>query len=149
MKSQTIRQRNIPADISVSRRVQLKPTITLVLMLMLGMIFVAAKPYLFLSGIMMSMLGLFCLFVMPDGVLCEFTREYLILYNRKHSDCMLVYWEDIVSWHYEKHHNNDLLIVTLVDGSTEIQEVYSKRIQKYMRNYVPDKEDRSRTRRLL
>jgi hypothetical protein len=118
-------------------------------MLMLGMVFVAAKPYLFLSGIMMSMLGLFCLFVMPDGVLCEFTREYLILYNRRHSDCMLVYWEDIVSWYYEKHHSSDLLIITLVDGSTEIQEVYSKRIQKYMRNYVPDKEDRSRTRRLL
>ncbi len=91
MKSQVIRKRNLPEDRSVSYRVQLKPTVTLVIMIMMGMIFIVAKPYLFLSGIMMGMLGGFCLFVMPDGVLCEFTGDYLILYNRKSPDCMLVY----------------------------------------------------------
>ena len=70
MKSQVIRIKNIPDYISVRQRVQLKPTLTLVLMIMAGMLFVAAKPYLVLGGIMMTMLGAFCLFVMPDGVLC-------------------------------------------------------------------------------
>lgn len=69
MKSQVIRKRNLPEERSVSYRVQLKPTVTLVIMIMMGMIFIVAKPYLFLSGIMMGMLGVFCLFVMPDGVL--------------------------------------------------------------------------------
>ena len=149
MKSQVIRKRNLPKDINVSYRVQLKPTVGLIIMVLLGMIFITAKPYLILSGIMMGMLGVFCLFVMPDGVLCEFTRDYLILYNRKGSDCMLVYWEDIVSWKYEKHSSTDSLIIILVDGSTETLECYSRKICGYMRAYVPDKEIRTRTGRIL
>ncbi len=149
MKSQVIRKRNLPEDRSVSYRVQLKPTVTLVIMIMMGMIFIVAKPYLFLSGIMMGMLGVFCLFVMPDGVLCEFTGDYLILYNRKSPDCMLVYWDDIVSWQYEKHASTDSLIIIMVDGSTETLECYSGKIRRYMKAYVPDKEVRTRTGRML
>lgn len=149
MKSQVIRIKNIPDYISVRQRVQLKPTLTLVLMIMAGMLFVAAKPYLVLGGIMMTMLGAFCLFVMPDGVLCEFTKEYLILYNRRHrSDCMLVYWDEIVTWQYEKHASSDDLLIMLVDGSTEKLETYSRGICRYMRMYAPDKEVRVRTKRL-
>lgn len=130
-------------------RVQLKPTVFLALMVMTGMIFVAAKPYLILGGIMMVMLGAFCLFVMPDGVLCEFTRDYLVLYNRRRSqDCMLIYWEDIVSWQYEWHANTDYLIIMLVDGSTERQEVYSGSIRRLMKRYAPGKEIKARAKRL-
>ena len=98
MKSQVIRIRNLPATRSVLQRYQLKPTLLLVNMIIIGMLLVAARPYLLLGGIMMTMLGAFCLFVMPDGILCEFTREYLILYNRRRTDdCMLIYWDEIVS----------------------------------------------------
>ena len=150
MKSQAIRKRNLPSDVVVDHRIQLKPTVPLVLMAMAGMIFVVAKPYLVLIGLVMCMLAVFCLFVMPEGILCEFTSRYLILYNRKdRSDCMLVYWEDIVSWQYEWHTYADLLVIMLVDGSTEIQEVYSSRVRRYMKKYAPNKEVRSRTRRLV
>lgn len=149
MKSQVIRIRNLPATRSVLQRYQLKPTLLLVSMIIIGMLLVAARPYLLLGGIMMTMLGAFCLFVMPDGILCEFTREYLILYNRRRTDdCMLIYWDEIVSWKYEKHSTADELIITLVDGSTQKQECYSKRICIYMRIYVPEKEARVRARKL-
>ena len=149
MKSQAIRKRNLPEDVSVLHRVQLKPTLFLILMDMAGMIFVVPKPYLVLIGIMMVMLGAFCLFVMPDGILCEFTKDYLILYNRHEKDeCTMVYYEDIVSWSYEWHANSDYLTLMLVDGSTERQEVYSRRIRAYMKLYAPGKELKTRGRRL-
>ena len=149
MKSQVIRKRNLPEGMFVNARVQLKPTVFLALMVMAGTLFVAARPYLVLSGIMMVMLGAFCLFVMPEGVLCEFTKEYLILYNRRSSsECMMIYWEDIVSWQYEWHPNADYLIIMLVDGSTESQEVYSKSIRRLMNTYAPGKEIKPRAKRL-
>ncbi len=148
MKSQTIRKRNIPSDINVARRVQLKPTVALVLLMLTGMVLVAARPYLMVSGLMMSMLGAFCLFVMPDGILCDFTKDYLILYNRSSVDCMLVYWDEIVDWKYEWHPNSDYLIISLVDGSSETLEVYSKNICRYMRVYAAEKEIRTKARRL-
>lgn len=149
MKSQVIRIRNLPETRSVLQRYQLKPTLFLVSMIISGMLMVAAKPYLMLGGIMMTMLGAFCLFIMPDGILCEFTREYLILYNRRRSDdCMLIYYDEIVSWKYERHPSADELIITMVDGSTQKQECYSKRIAIYMRIYVADKEARVRAKKL-
>ena len=150
MKSQVIRKRNIPSDAYVTHRIQLKPKLTMDIVHLSGVIFIAAKPYLMLVGAMLVTLAFFCLFVMPDGVLCEFTRDYLILYNRRdRSECMLVYWDDIVSWQYEWHPVTDMLSITLVDGSTETLEVYSSSVRRYMKLYCANKENRTKVRRLL
>ena len=141
MKTQRIRIRNIPEDRSVTHRVRVKPVILLIAMLLLGIFMFFMKPYLMMASLTMILLALFSLFVMPDRILCEFTDKYMILYNehdRVH--CWMIWYEDIVSWQYEYHRGSDLLAVTLVDGSTQTQEMYSIfSIYKYMRQYAPNK----------
>lgn len=53
---------------------------------------------------------------------------------------MLVYWNEIVAWHYEWHKSYDRLVINLEDGSVETQDMYSIRsIKKQMENHAPGK----------
>ena len=99
------------------------------------------KPYLAMSGISMIVLSLFCLIVMPDRDLCKFTKDYLVLYNRHNRDeCSLIYWDEVVSWHYEWYKTYDQLVIEMIDGSTEIQDMYSiGSIKKSMDHHIPGK----------
>ena len=100
------------------------------------------KPYLLMAAMTMILLALFSLFIMPDRKLCDFTDDYLVLYNQPdRSRCYMVCWEDIVSWRYEWHASYDQLVILLSDGSTQMQEMYSRlSIQYYMNQYAKGKE---------
>lgn len=141
MKSQRIRIRNIPADTAVIRRVRVKPMAVIIVMLIMGIAMLFMKPYLLIASLTMIMLALFSLFVMPDRILCEFTDRYLILYNdhdRVH--CWMIYYEDIVSWQYEWHPSIDTMVIHLVDGTSQSQDMYSLlSVYKYMHQYAPGK----------
>ena len=53
----------------------------------------------------------------------------------------MIYWEDVVSWRYEWHAAYDQLVIGLTDGSSEVQEMYSRlSIQYYMDRYAKGKE---------
>ena len=53
----------------------------------------------------------------------------------------MIYWDEIVNWQYEWHPANDNLTITMVDGSMQIIELYSKRrVAKYLNMYAPNKE---------
>ncbi|MBQ3461328.1 MAG: hypothetical protein IJH14_11710 [Solobacterium sp.] len=142
MRSQVIRIRNLPADITVRHSVHVKPTILMVVFLLVGVVMLFMKPYLLMAAMTMILLALFSLFIMPDRKLCDFTDDYLVLYNQPdRSRCYMVCWEDIVSWRYEWHASYDQLVILLSDGSTQMQEMYSRlSIQYYMNQYAKGKE---------
>ncbi len=142
MKSQVIKSRNLPKDYKTyEKMINVKPIGLLIVTLISGVLITFLKPYLAMSGISMIVLSLFCLVVMPDKELCRFTKDYLVLFNRHHKDeCTLVYWDEIVSWHYEWYKTYDKMVVELIDGSYEIQEMYSLyAIKKEMELHVPNK----------
>ena len=113
----------------------------LIVTLIVGVLITILKPYLAMSGISMIVLSLFCLIVMPDRDLCKFTKDYLVLYNRHNRDeCSLIYWDEVVSWHYEWYKTYDQLVIEMIDGSTEIQDMYSiGSIKKSMDHHIPGK----------
>lgn len=142
MKSQVIRCRNLPKDPKVYEKiVNVKPIGLLLVTLFSGAIITLLKPYLAVMGISMIVLSLFCLIVMPDKELCRFTKEYLVLYNRHNKEeCTLVYWDEIAAWHYEWYKTYDQVVLDLIDGSTEVQEMYSiYAIKKNMDMHIPGK----------
>ena len=124
----------------------MKPVLILWIMLFTGGLIIVMKPYLLPAGMTVMLLALFAILVMPDRDLCEFTPQYIVLFNqRDRDDCMIIYWDDIVSWRYEKKTGVDHLVFTLTDGSTEIQEMFSKRaIRKSFEQYIPGKEIKGR-----
>ena len=142
MRSQVIRIRNLPADVTVRHSVHVKPTILMVVFLLVGVMILFMKPYLLMAAMTMILLALFSLFIMPDRKLCDFTDDYLVLYNQSdRSRCYMVFWDDIVSWHYEWHASYDQLVIMLSDGSTQMQEMYSRlSIQYHMNQYAKGKE---------
>lgn len=147
MKSQVIKTRNIPEDVVKNAySVRVKPWMLLVVTLVVSMVMLILKSYMIGIALPLIVLTLFAILVMPDRVLVQFAPDYLVLYNRKDRDeCTIVYWDEIVSWTYEYHGACDLLALTLVDGSTETVEMYSRRsIRKYMKQYAKDKEKKKR-----
>ncbi len=142
MKSQVIKSRNLPKDYKTyEKMINVKPIGLLIVTLISGVLITFLKPYLAMSGISMIVLSLFCLVVMPDKELCRFTKDYLVLFNRHQKDeCTLVYWDEVVSWHYEWYKTYDKMVVELIDGSCEIQEMYSiYAIKKEMELHAPNK----------
>ena len=149
LQSQKIRIRNLPLNLAVTKKVHVKPVAELWLLIILGILVVFMRPYIMAFGMILITLPLFGLLVLPDRKLCDFTPKYLILYNqRNRQDCMLVYWDEIVSWTYERHSLNDLLVILLKDGRTETQEVFSRfYIKRAMEQYAPHKEVKARKKR--
>ncbi|MCR4952051.1 MAG: hypothetical protein K6A40_12095 [Solobacterium sp.] len=143
MKSRKLKTRNIP-DTQRTHTINIKPTILLVILLMMGIAQMVMKLYLVFVGLMMTVISIFCIVVMPDRTLVSWDNEYLVLYNRRdRSECMMIAWDEILSWHYEWHPSADLLSVTLIDGSVETQEMYSsRRIRRVMKQHASGKEVR-------
>ncbi len=142
MKSQVIRTRNLPKDPKTYKKiVNVKPIGLLVVTLITGALITFLKPYMVIIGVSMIALSLFCLIVMPDKDLCRFTKDYLVLFNRHNKEeCILVYWDEIVSWHYEWYKTYDRLVIDMIDGSSQVQEMYSiSSIKKEMEFYAPGK----------
>jgi|LAHS01.1.fsa_nt_gb hypothetical protein len=150
MKSQRILIRNLPDDGSPRKKIALKPTIVLYGLLAVGVgIFFINKVFALVS-VSLILVSAFSLIVLPDRTLCVFAKDWMALYNQHNKqECMMIYYEDIVSWQYEWHSYVDSLIICLLDGTTESLDVYSKyRIEKLMNEHVPGKEIKSiRTKR--
>lgn len=145
MKSQLIRVKNLPKLEEKGRAITLKPVFALVLLMAFGFYTLWWKPYLATASMFMILISVFALTFLPDRKLVEFYSQYMVLYNqRDRSQCMLVYWDEIVSWQYEWHTTNDLLVLNLVDGTSQQIEMYSKyKVVKFMNIYVPDKQIKS------
>ena len=54
----------------------------------------------------------------------------------------------MVSWNYEWNPSTDQLVISLVDGSVEKQEVYAKyRIEKWLNSLAPGKQAKKNHRK--
>ncbi|MBQ9047438.1 MAG: hypothetical protein IJ120_06025 [Solobacterium sp.] len=145
MRSQVIKIRNLPDSFSPVITIQVKPIGFLFLLITLGSIVMIREGFITVSGLFLVILPVFALLVMPDRRLAECSEDCLVLYNQRERDaCMLIYWDEIVKWQYEWHPSADLLVVSMVDGSTQTMEMYSKfRIARAMNQYAPGKEVRT------
>ena len=142
MKSQVIKVKNLKSWAMAPKAIRLKPITTLVVIAIGGACLLFSNTYLAGLGVCLMTVSLFSLLLLPDRKLVEFTPDYLIMYNqRDESMCTIIYWDEIVKWRYEWHATYDYLVVTLIDGSSERIEMYSKHsIARSMEYYAPNKE---------
>ncbi len=142
MKSKIIKQRNIPAYPLVFKTVRVKPILFLFVVVIVGMFFILFNNELALIGVLMVGAGLFCLLVLPDVKIIEYTEEYIIAYNcREKDECKLIYWEDILNWQYKWRTDKDELIIELKDHNIEVIDSYKKStIVPYFKKFAADKE---------
>ena len=149
MKSKEIRVRNLPKDDVPFYVSNVKPTSFLIIAMIAGISFLWIRSYLQVIGVMVIMVSLFSLLMLPDCKLYEIHQDYIVFYNRHDkSECFIIYYEDIVSWHYEWNPSFDQLVISLVDGSVEKQEVYAKyRIEKWLNSLAPCKQAKKNHRK--
>jgi len=149
MKSKEIRVRNLPKDDVPFYVSNVKPTSFLIVAMIAGISFLWIRSYLQVIGVMVIMVSLFSLLMLPDCKLYEIHQDYIVLCNRHDkSECFIIYYEDIVSWHYEWNPSFDQLVISLVDGSVEKQEVYAKyRIEKWLNSLAPGKQAKKNHRK--
>lgn len=149
MKSKEIRVRNLPKDDVPFYVSNVKPTSFLIIAMIMGICFLWIRSYLQVIGVMVIMVSLFSLLMLPDCKLYEIHQDYIVLYNRHDkSECFIIYYEDMVSWHYEWNPSIDQLVISLVDGSVEKQEVYAKyRIEKWLNSLAPSKQAKKNYRK--
>lgn len=142
MRSQTIRIKNLPEYNGLDENVHVKPTAIIIGVLIMGSAFLFLNSKFTFVGIVMVLISLFAIFVMPDKAICTFRDDYVILYNeREETRCNMVYYDEVVSWQYEWYPTMDKLVFNLVDGSSYIQEVYSKAsVKDYLDDHLPHKE---------
>lgn len=127
MKTQKIRVRNLSeACIRQGINVHVKPLPVLTSMLAIGAILIIASPNLIVAGLSLILVSIFMITILPDRVLITFLDDCMVLYNQQdRSMCMLIYYDEVVNWQYIYHAKYDEIIFTLVDGSKEVQEMYS------------------------
>lgn len=127
MKTQKIRVKNLSeARIRQGINVHVKPLPVLTSMLAIGAILIIASPNLIVAGLSLILVSIFMITILPDRVLITFLDDCMVLYNQQdRSMCMLIYYDEVVNWQYIYHAKYDEIIFTLVDGSKEVQEMYS------------------------
>ncbi|MCI6272067.1 MAG: hypothetical protein MR601_03860 [Erysipelotrichaceae bacterium] len=146
MKSKVIKQRNIPQYPIVLKTVRVKPMFLIFLLIVVGVFIVFFNDSISMIGVLMVVTGLFCLLILPDVKIIEYTDEYAIVYNcREKDDCKLIYWDDILSWQYKWKTDRDELVIELVDHSIETVYSFKKStIVPYFKKYALNKEKNRR-----
>lgn len=146
MRTQKIRVRNLSeTQVQKGISIRVKPVAYLTAFIAIGAIMIIASSNLILMGLGLIGVGIFGIAVFPDRTLITFMDEYMVLYNQQdRAMCMLVYYDEVVHWQYAYHKNYDQLIVTLTDGSTETQELYSYgSVYEHLNQHLPGKQLKS------
>ncbi len=146
MKSKTLAIQNIPENPPVIRTIHVKPTTQLIFLIFTGVGISVLTPQYFSMGVMAAVIGSFCLVALPDRKMLEFTHDYAILYNQQNRNaCLILYWDEIVSWTYHRRSDKDELEFVLIDDRVEKVECYSKKsVLSWLELYAPKKEKVSR-----
>ena len=149
MKSKVLKIRNLPSDMQVLNEIKVKPIGSLLFLVAVAGIFIISGSSIAIVGVVLLAVSAYALLVMPDRLLMQFTSDYLVLYNRKNRDeCMLIWWDEIVAWQYQKHNNEDTLWLELIDGHVESIECFNRgRVVSYFKVYASGKERQQNPRR--
>ncbi len=142
MKSKILRIRNIPKEPPIIATVSVKPKNGLIVMIFASFIMMIFNDLFSYIGVLMFGMSSFCLFVLPDRKLIDFTHDYIILYNcKERENCSLIYWEDILTWQYIWRADHDDLEIELVDHTVKTIECFSRKtVVPLLRAFVRDKE---------
>ena len=140
MRSKELKSYNLDSGKTVIRELSTKPYVGLVTVVIVGIIISFTKlPIVY--GATLIVVGLMVLFIFPNRVLVEFFDDFMVLYNRaEKNDCMIIYYDEIVSWWYVRGISLDELCIELEDGTIEKVNAYSKiSFERYMNEFVKDK----------
>lgn len=152
MRSQYIKIRNLdPFVVKTAYTIRVKPWWLLWVIFFSGVVLVTFRSYTAGIALPLLILTLFCLFVMPDRILVQFTPDYMIMYNRQDkNEATLIYYDEIVQWQYEYHRSSDTFVVTLKDGSSQSVDMFAKyAISRPMKMFSPFKENKYASRKSL
>ena len=96
-------------------------------------------------GVAILILALSFLMFLPRLIMVEFYKNYLILHNKADkTDCVLIYYEDIVTWYYQRGNKKDYLYIELIDGTSEKIEAFSKtEFELGMNYFLKDKKKKN------
>ena len=140
MKSKELKTYNLPSDDILISSIDAKPYFLFVILIILGIISYLFSISLFYGTILIIMSIMVLLFT-PKVTLMEFFQNYLIMFNKADKNsCILIYYDEVVSWYYTKSANHDYLYIELQDGSTERIETFSKTLfESNMNRFLKDK----------
>ena len=143
MNSKEIKAHNLPKDRKVIYHMETKPYVMLFVLFGIGVI------TFYFNNVLAAVICatvLYAILLLPSKVLLDFTENYLVMYNRpSKSDCIMIYYDEIVSWSYKKGNFEDELFIELIDGKVERIECFGRlKVRQLLTRYAPNKERRIR-----
>ena len=145
MKSKELKTYNLPKDDLLISSIDAKPNYVFILAFLLGAILLfieSSRVY----GLTIITIVIVMYIYLPKVVLMEFYQEYLVLYNRAdNNSCVLVYYDEIISWNYSWSANRDYLNIELENGESERIEAFSKTIfESNMNRFLKEKKKKNK-----
>ena len=140
MKSKELKVYNLPSDDILVSRIDAKPNMIFSLLIVVGIISFFFDISFF-YGITIISISVFAIIFMPRVTLMDFFQNYLVVYNKANKNtCVMIYYDEIVSWHYSWSTNRDYLYIELEDGTIEKVEAFSKTLfESNMNRFLKDK----------
>ena len=97
VKSKVLKIRNLPTDGRKIDQINAKPYLVIAVFLFIGIALLFTRVYLI--GIVITFLFLYCLLFVKDVVLIEFYETYAVFYlNNGKEECFLLFWQDVAKW---------------------------------------------------
>ena len=140
MRSKELKTYNLPAEDVLISSINAKPNFLFCLLIILGiMSYFLDIPFFY--GATLIGLSLVVLIFTPKVTMMEFYQNYLVMYNKAdRNSCVLIYYDEVASWHYTWSTNRDYLNIELEDGSVERIEAFSKTLfESNMNRFLKDK----------
>lgn len=137
VKSKVLKIRNLPTDGKKIDQINAKPYMLIIVFLLIGVSLLFTRVYL--MGIVIALLFLYCLLFVKDVVLIEFYERYAVFYlNNDKDECFLLFWEDIEKWSVTSSRNElDTLNIELKNHQcVSLKCVSRKKVEKYFLLYA-------------
>ena len=149
MKSKTLKARNIPAGHVTFFRMNIKPTEYLTAVLAVSVFFLFLDAPFPAIGLIACTVVCFALVATPDRTLLEMNDMFMTFYSPKDaSECVILFWDEILVWQYVKHRQCDYLKVELINGEVYDSEVYyDRRMIRLLNAYASGKEKKTLRKR--
>lgn len=140
MKSKELKSHNLPSDDILVSSIDAKPNILFILLIIVAIFFYFTSVPVFYSTSLI-IISIIVLLFMPRVTLMEFFQDYLVMYNKADKNtCVLIYYDEVASWHYSWSTSRDYLYIELEDGSVEKIEAFSKTLfEANMNRFLKEK----------
>lgn len=145
MKSKELKTHNLPKDDLLISSIDAKPNYLFVIMFLLAILLLFYENYR-IYGLVTLFIAIASYLYFPKVVLMEFYQDYLVLYNRADNNtCVLIYYDEVISWNYNWSANRDYLNIELQNGENERIEAFSKTIfETSMNRFLKEKKKKNK-----